>query len=149
LRYSTRPLVLTWHLGWLTKEGKKSGKWQMRWFVLKDHKLSYFRSKLVSEPAGTIEMSHAHVKVSSIDRVNTFEIIIPNRIYYIQTDNSSDFFAWQEVIKQSINQYNVIYRNLNLESSGALELIRQIGPDKTLQAVYEEKVIIRSTCNLF
>jgi hypothetical protein len=125
--------------GWLTKEGKKSGKWQMRWFVLKDHKLSYFRSKLVSEPAGTIEMSHAHVKVSSIDRVNTFEIIIPNRIYYIQTDNSSDFFAWQEVIKQSINQYNVIYRNLNLESSGALELIRHIGPDKTLQAVYEEK----------
>eukprot|EP00029_Vermamoeba_vermiformis_P006300 TRINITY_DN2431_c0_g1_i1.p1 TRINITY_DN2431_c0_g1~~TRINITY_DN2431_c0_g1_i1.p1 ORF type:complete len:655 (+),score=165.37 TRINITY_DN2431_c0_g1_i1:48-2012(+) len=125
--------------GWLTKEGKKSGKWQMRWFVLKDHKISYYRSKLVSEPAGVIELSHAHVKVSSIDRVNTFEIIIPNRVYYIQTDNSSDFFAWQEVIKQAIHQYNVIYRNLNLESSGALELIRQIGPNKTLQAVYEEK----------
>jgi len=126
----------------LTKEGQKSGKWQMRWFVLKDHKISYYRSKQIVDAAGVIDLSHAHVKVSSIDRVNTFEIVIPNRVYYIQADNSSDFFAWQEVIKQSVNQYNVIYRNLNLESSGALELIRQLGPNKTLQSAYEEKVLI-------
>ena len=35
--------------GWLTKQGKRVKNWKRRWFVLKDQKLSYFKSPTVGK----------------------------------------------------------------------------------------------------
>jgi hypothetical protein len=42
--------------------------------------------------------------VSSLSRPNTLDLITPKRIYYLQADNSSDFFVWNEILKKAIQQ---------------------------------------------
>ena len=85
-------------------------QWQVRWFVLKENKLSYYRDRSHNDPAGVIDLSIAHIKVSSLDRVNTFEVIVPDRTYSIQAENSSDFFFWVEILRKSIQQHNYIFK---------------------------------------
>jgi stromal membrane-associated protein len=45
--------------GWLTKQGNNYKSWRLRWFVLKNGTLSYFRSRGAAEPAGCIDLSTA------------------------------------------------------------------------------------------
>lgn len=45
--------------GWLTKQGNNYKTWRLRWFVLKNGTLSYFRTQGAVEPAGRIDLSVA------------------------------------------------------------------------------------------
>lgn len=88
------------HEGWLTKEGGNVQTWKQRWFVLKDNKLSYFHERSEVNPINTINMGTAHVK-SSPDKAHTFEVITPTRVWYFQAENSSDFFLWMDLLRDS------------------------------------------------
>jgi hypothetical protein len=99
--------------GWLTKQGNNYKAWRLRWFVLKDGTLSYFRTRGAAEPAGRIDLSIAQVKVSSLPRPNTLELVTPRRVYYLQADNSSDFFVWNEVLKKAIQQSSKIAHSIS------------------------------------
>lgn len=88
------------HEGWLTKQGGSVQNWKQRWFVLVDNKLSYFHERSEINPINTINMATAHVK-SSTERTNTFEVITPQRVWYLQADNSADFFMWMDLLRES------------------------------------------------
>jgi hypothetical protein len=54
--------------------------------------------------------------VSSLSRPNTLDLITPRRVYYLQADNSSDFFVWNEILKKAIQQSSKLARITSMNS---------------------------------
>lgn len=74
--------------------------WQLRFIVLKDSTLSYYKSAEDSDFGcrGAICLEKAHVKESDVDDCR-FEITVNNLVWYLRAENPEDKKNWVEVLR--------------------------------------------------
>lgn len=74
--------------------------WQLRFIVLKDSTLSYYKSAEDSDFGcrGAISLEKAIVKESEIDDCR-FDISVNNLVWYLRAENPEDKKNWVDVLK--------------------------------------------------
>jgi collagen type IV alpha-3-binding protein len=74
--------------------------WQLRFIVLKDSTLSYYKSAEDSDFGcrGAICLERAQIKESDIDDCR-FDIHVNNLVWYLRCENQEDKKNWVEVLK--------------------------------------------------
>jgi hypothetical protein len=105
VRASATLASMVFQEGHLTMSSESEKGWRQRWVVLKDNKLGFYKARADPEPRLTINLSSAHVKSTTLDRINTFELVVPGDVFYLQADNSSDFFLWMDLMRTSQKLY--------------------------------------------
>ncbi len=87
----------------LDKRGKANQAFQERWFVLSNKELNYYRVNQSSRRShkGMIPIGNSVIRRPlEVGRKNEFEIITPQRVYYIRADNDKDLFNCLRILKQ-------------------------------------------------
>ncbi|EFA78768.1 hypothetical protein PPL_08229 [Heterostelium album PN500] len=90
--------------GFLTKEGGSIKTWRKRWCVLKNGSIYY------SKNANTCELGIIHLKnVSSVvqsqrKKKNLFEVITPERTYYMKATSPEEMQSWIEVLNRTLGK---------------------------------------------
>lgn len=100
-RASATLASMVYQEGHLSISSESDKSWKTRWVVLKENRLLFFKARADPEPKSTLLLSCAHVKTTTLDRINTFELVVPGDVFYLQADNSSDFFLWMDLIRTS------------------------------------------------
>ena len=100
-RASAALASMVYQEGHLSVSSEAERSWKNRWVVLKENRLLFFKARADPEPRTTLLLSCAHVKTTTLDRINTFELVVPGDVFYLQADNSSDFFLWMDLIRTS------------------------------------------------
>lgn len=74
--------------------------WQLRFIVLKDSTLSYYKSAEDSDFGcrGAICLERAIIRESEVDECR-FDISVNNTVWYLRAENSEDKKNWVEVLK--------------------------------------------------
>lgn len=74
--------------------------WQLRFIVLKDSTLSYYKSAEDSDFGcrGAICLERAIIRESDVDECR-FDISVNNTVWYLRAENSEDKNNWVEVLK--------------------------------------------------
>jgi hypothetical protein len=87
-------------MGWLRKQGEYGLKtWKRRWFKFKDSKLLYFADDTDLKPKGYIELGDMQVARMSADNTgDRFEIVCPQRVWYLQADRERDAQDWVKAL---------------------------------------------------
>jgi len=106
-----RSLVIPDKEGVLWKKGNNSGKWQDRYFLLKNDSLCYYKSKpkgapeLLTDPPTQILISGScMVKLCVLDRLYCFQVVTPTRIYYLSAESNASMFEWMNLMKKQIQE---------------------------------------------
>jgi len=90
---------------YLIKEGGKFKTWKKRWCVLKNNVI-YYSKKQNSGELGIIRLHGVSVDQVYISqrkkKRNCFEVVTPNRTYYLVAESEPEMHSWIEAIKQSI-----------------------------------------------
>lgn len=100
-RASAALASMVYQEGHLSVSSESEKSWKTRWVVLKENRLLFFKARADPEPKTALLLSCAHVKTTTLDRINTFELVVPGDVFYLQADNSSDFFLWMDLIRTS------------------------------------------------
>jgi hypothetical protein len=91
-------LVGLTHSGFLWKAGRINTAPKLRWFVLKDHVLYYFRKQETTREAqyyGSIKLHGAQLNVTT---PLEFSLILPNRIWSLRADVAEEAMRWIQVL---------------------------------------------------
>lgn len=102
---SVRALAVSSREGYLTKLGRIRKSWRVRWFILRNQTLSYYRTKQHRKPLGTLNMSHA-ISVdmdSSKQKDFCFRIIMPSRTWYFLGNSVEDSQQWVELLRMKLS----------------------------------------------
>lgn len=86
--------------GYLTKLGGVIKSWRKRWFVLRNYKLSYFKSHQSASPIKVINLTEA-TEVdydNSTGKENCFKIVLPWRTFFIYALTPEECQSWVEVL---------------------------------------------------
>ena len=98
---STRTMAVSSKEGYLTKQGRIRKNWRVRWFILRNQYLSYYRTKQHRKPLGTLDLTDA-ISVdldSSKDKDFCFRIIMPSRTWYFLGNSVEDSQQWVELLR--------------------------------------------------
>ena len=64
--------------GWLYKQGGRVKTWKLRWFVLQDNNLLYFKERTDRAPRGSVLLENLQLRtVHDPDKINCFELHMP------------------------------------------------------------------------
>jgi len=90
--------------GFLTKQGGSIKTWRRRWFVLKEKKLVYFKTRNDLEATGVIELEPDSFVKDERDKKRRFMFSVgtSRRVFFIVADNEKDMLSWIEGIKRNI-----------------------------------------------
>jgi len=83
--------------GELKKQGHVVRNWKVRWFIIKENNLYYFKKKGDSKPIGSIPLAGSIIKTDpKIKRNNTFELYSPqiDKIFYCQANTHEEMKSW-------------------------------------------------------
>lgn len=105
IRASATLAQMVYQEGLLNTSSESERGWRQRWMVLKENKLHFYKSRADPEPRITVPLTSAHVKSTTLDRINTFELVVPGDVFYLQADHSSDFFHWMDMLRTSQKLY--------------------------------------------
>eukprot|EP01125_Pyxidicula_operculata_P016771 TRINITY_DN57_c0_g2_i1.p1 TRINITY_DN57_c0_g2~~TRINITY_DN57_c0_g2_i1.p1 ORF type:complete len:492 (-),score=114.93 TRINITY_DN57_c0_g2_i1:177-1652(-) len=91
--------------GELKKQGHVVKSWKLRWFVLKNDKLFYFKKKGDKQPIDAICLDGSSVKVDTkVKRSNCFELVsgfgTGGKTFYIQATTKASMDEWMASIKK-------------------------------------------------
>ena len=87
--------------GYLTKLGQIRKSWRVRWFVLKNGMLSYYKTKQSQKPIKTLTMSDV-VAVeydNSKKKDHCFRVDFASRSLYVYANSIEDCQQWVELLK--------------------------------------------------
>ncbi|KAJ3431261.1 plekhh protein [Anaeramoeba flamelloides] len=98
------------YCGFLYKKGQQRKTKKKRWFVLNDNCITYHRNKN-SEPISKIAMDQIKVVTLTCDK-KRFELLTPNRVYYLKAENSATVKVWYKLIKAILKLRKQIKENL-------------------------------------
>ncbi|KAK9811317.1 hypothetical protein WJX72_001679 [[Myrmecia] bisecta] len=101
-----------WHAperaGWLQKQGEYMTNWRRRWFVLKEGKIFWFKSDIVtpdSTPRGVIEVGRCLSIKGAEDAINkphAFEISTQQTSMYFIADTDKEKEDWINAVGRAI-----------------------------------------------
>lgn len=124
-------LVGLTHSGFLWKAGRINTAPKLRWFVLKDHVLYYFRKQETTQEAqyyGSIKLHGAQLNVATpLD----FSLILPGRIWNLRADAAEEASRWIQV--------------LTSETLGDVAKLNLSAPDAEEEKVAKLKSTFRAT----
>jgi len=92
--------------GWLTKQGNYVKSWKLRWFILREKSLSYYKSDKESDatPAGTIALQDAKTAdaFAKTGKKHCFELQTPQRTFYLYAETAADAAEWMSAISKLV-----------------------------------------------
>lgn len=113
---SNRGDVEFWHsperCGWLMKQGEYIKTWRRRWFVLKQDKIFWFKSDVVtpdSQPRGIIEVNKCLSIKGAEDTINkphSFEISTADDSMYFIADSDKEKEDWINAVGRAIVKHS-------------------------------------------
>ncbi|XP_037832026.1 unconventional myosin-X isoform X2 [Kryptolebias marmoratus] len=91
--------------GWLYKKGGGMStlsrrNWKMRWFVLRESKLTYFENDSEEKLKGTIDIRAAKEIVDNHEKENALNIVTEERTYHIYAESPEDASGWFNVLSR-------------------------------------------------
>ncbi|ANB15553.1 hypothetical protein AWJ20_3181 [Sugiyamaella lignohabitans] len=91
--------------GWLHKRGKRKN-WARRWFVLRDHQLSYYKDEREYKAESIISTADimSAAMLPEHKKPNHFAVFTSNHNLHLQADNGADAQEWVDIIKQTANE---------------------------------------------
>jgi len=105
-----------WHgaerAGWLMKQGEYIKTWRRRWFVLKQGKIFWFKSDVItpdSQPRGVIEVNKCLSIKGAEDRVNkahAFEISTVEESMFFIADSDKEKEDWINAVGRAIVRHS-------------------------------------------
>jgi len=135
--------------GWLHKEGKKTSKFNKRWFKLSNGMLSYFKAQKDTKARGTISLISASAIKGDVvrkGRDNCFEIVTGSRVYCFSADTPEERTEWVKACqeeKEIVSKAKVTVADfdlLNLIGKGSFGKVMQVRKKDTGQ-IYAMKVL--------
>ncbi len=93
--------------GYLTKQGRIRKSWRVRWFVLRNQHLSYYKAKQSEKPIAVLNLMNAreveydHSKKKDF----CFRIAFPHRTYYLYANSSEDGEHWVELLRSKLSVF--------------------------------------------
>jgi len=123
--------------GYLLKRGEVNKSWRVRWFVLQDDKLFYFKSPDQEKAIAFIPLDNAVVRISTENNGKEFcfEIITKHRIYQLVAKSHTDMVEWMKALS-----VQTILHAENELISQAEEMIAKATLDN-----YNEQMILRNS----
>lgn len=103
---SLKAMAISSKEGYLTKQGRIVKSWRVRWFILRNQYLSYYRTKQHKKPLGTLNLTRA----ISVDLDNSkqkdfcFRVIMPSRTWYFLANSVEDCQQWIELLRMKLPQ---------------------------------------------
>ena len=91
--------------GYLTKQGFIRKSWRVRWFVLRNNSLSYYKTKQHKSPISTLDLK----KATSVELDNSkwkefcFRLVFPRRTYFFLGNSIEDCQQWIELLHLKIS----------------------------------------------
>lgn len=91
--------------GFLTKQGGSIKTWKRRWFVLKNKRLFYFKTRNDTEATGVIELETDSFVRDEKDKKKRFMFSVgtSRRVFFICADNEKDMASWMDSIKRNLS----------------------------------------------
>ena len=135
--------------GFLHKEGKKTSKFNKRWFKLSNGILSYYKGQKDTKARGTISLiSASNIKPDAArkGKDNCFEIVTAARVYCLATDTPEERTEWVKALieeKEIVSKAKVTVADfdlLNLIGKGSFGKVMQVRKKDTGQ-IYAMKVL--------
>ena len=92
--------------GYLTKLGRIRKTWKVRWFVLRNQSLSYYKAKQYQKPIAILDMSSAKaVEYDNSKRKDySFRIELPRRTYFLYGNSAEDCQQWVDLLRSKLVQ---------------------------------------------
>ena len=102
---STFPQAITSKEGYLTKQGRIRKTWKVRWFILRNTTLGYYKTKQSSRPVARLDLNKAlAVEHDDSKKKNfCFSIKFPHRTYFIHGSSKEDSCQWVEILQSKLN----------------------------------------------
>ena len=90
--------------GYLTKLGRIRKTWRVRWFVLRNHYLSYYKAKQHQKPIAILNMMLARaVEYDNSKQKNfCFRIEFPHRTFFLYGNSAEDCQQWVELLQSKL-----------------------------------------------
>lgn len=92
--------------GYLTKQGRFPRTWRVRWFVLRNNYLSYYKTKQSPRPITSLDLFKATLVEydDSKQKEFCFRIEFPRRTYFLYANSIEDCHNWVELLRSKIRQ---------------------------------------------
>lgn len=96
-----KTLAMSSREGYLTKLGQIRKSWRVRWFILKNGVLSYYKTKQSRKPIKSLDMREATVVEydNSKNKDFCFRIDFPSRSLYVYANSVEDCQQWVELLQ--------------------------------------------------
>jgi len=93
--------------------------WQRRWFVLKEHKLCYYRSSKNSadNTLGSVGLKHATMETDINENEFTFKIVTKSKVISCKVATEAEFAEWYHALKTNIAIADQVKSRFEEESS--------------------------------
>lgn len=90
--------------GYLTKQGRIRKSWRVRWFVLRNQQLSYYKAKQSERPIAVLNLTNAkEVRYDDSKRKDfCFRLVFPHRTYFLYANSSEDCEQWVELLRSKV-----------------------------------------------
>lgn len=90
--------------GYLTKLGRIRKNWKVRWFVLRNQSLSYYKAKQYQKPIRILDMSSAKAVEydDSKHKDYSFRIELPHRTYFLYGNSAEDCQQWVDLLRSKL-----------------------------------------------
>jgi len=84
--------------GYLLKRGEVNKSWRVRWFVLQDDRLFYFKSPEQEKAIAFIPLDNAVVRISTENNGKEFcfEVVTKHRVYQLVAKSHTDMVEWMK-----------------------------------------------------
>lgn len=101
---TARTVAIASKEGYLTKLGRIRKSWRVRWFVLRNQFLSYYKTKQSRRPIDILDLTRA-LNVEYDDtkcQESGFRIQFPNRTYFFYANSNEDRANWVELLQSKL-----------------------------------------------
>lgn len=90
--------------GYLTKQGRVRKNWKVRWFVLRNSTLSYYKNKPSRRPINRLDLNTALAVEfdTSKQKEFCFRVEFPQRTYFFHSTCAEDSHQWVEVLRSKL-----------------------------------------------
>lgn len=90
--------------GYLTKQGRIRKSWRVRWFVLRNQHLSYYKAKQSEKPIAVLNLTNAkEVRYDDSKRKDfCFRLVFPHRTYFLYANSSEDCEQWVKLLRSKV-----------------------------------------------
>ncbi len=104
VRSYQKTLAISSKEGYLTKQGRIRKSWRVRWFVLRNQHLSYYKAKQSEKPIAVLNLTNARgVEYDQSKRKDfCFRITFSHRTYFLYANSSEDCEQWVELLRSKL-----------------------------------------------